>query len=178
MRQPVSLRLERSPVAQVFISLGIVILLLAEVGSHLPAGSRLQQEVGADANHLVRFLGTEQQWGVFAPDPRQTSLRLEGRVTFEDGSTAVWTLPEGPRIGANLRFYRWRKWLERVRADEYRGIWEPTARWIASEYDGGPVPVASVSLVRMFHPNTVNGPVEPYEEFTYYTYVVDARDEG
>lgn len=173
-----SLRLERSPVARVLISAGVVLVLLAEVGVHLPAGSTLQRSVGVEANHVSRLLATEQQWGVFAPDPRRTSLAIEGRVTFTDGSTAVWTLPEGPRIGANLRFYRWRKWLERVRSDDYRSTWEPTARWIADQYDDGPVPVESVTLVRLFHENRVAGPAPPYEEFSYFTYVVDPEDDG
>ena len=73
---------------------------------------------------------------MFAPNPRSTSLKIEGRVTFEDGSTATWHLPEGARVGANLRYYRWRKWLERVRSDDFRTLWEPTCEWIASLYDG------------------------------------------
>ena len=177
-RAPISLRLERSPVVQVLISALVLLVLLAEVGVHLPSGSKVQQAVGPEANHISRLLGTEQQWGVFAPDPRQTSLGIEGRVTFADGSTTVWTLPEGPRLGANLRYYRWRKWLEPVRSDDYRGIWEATARWIASEHAGGPVPVASVTLVRRFRQNRIHGPQPPYEEFSYYTYVMSDEDGG
>ena len=162
---------------RILISAAIVTVLLAEVGTHLPSGSAVSQEVSRGASWLSRAIGTDQQWGVFAPDPRQTSLRIEARVTFEDGSTAVWDLPEGPRLGANLRYYRWRKWLERVRDDNQRGLWEPTARWIASEFADGPSPVAKVELVRLFHPNVVSGPQPGYEEFTYYTYVPDL-DEG
>jgi|GEM_PF-3104130 len=171
-RPRLSERAERSPTVQVLISVAIVVVLLAQVATHLPDRSAVSQLVAPEANRLIRMLGTEQQWGVFAPDPRQTSLRLEGRVTFEDGTTAVWELPNGPRVGGNLRFYRWRKWLERVRADDYQGLWEPTARWIASLYDNRASSVATVELVRMFHTNTVTGKQPPYEEFTYYTYVV------
>lgn len=170
-------RVERSPVAQVLISIAIVLVLLAEVATHLPTGSAVHQSVGGEANYVIRLVATEQQWGVFAPDPRQTSLRIEGRVTFEDGSTAVWELPEGPRVGGNFRFYRWRKWLERVRSDDFQDLWDPTARWIASLYDDRGSPVAKVELVRMFHQNAITGPQPPYEEFTYYTFVVEP-DEG
>ena len=166
-------RAERSPIVRSLISLAIVMMLLAEIGTHLPGSSAVSQLVSQEANHLVRFTGTEQQWGVFAPDPRQTSLRIEGRVTFEDGSTAVWELPDGPRIGANLRYYRWRKWLERVRSDDFEGIWDPSARWIASLYDDRPSAVAKVELVRLFRTNRLVGDQPTYEEFTYHTYVVD-----
>jgi hypothetical protein len=162
--------MERSPVARALISVGIAVVLVAEVGVHLPAGSAVGDALSPSANHVSRLLATEQQWGVFAPDPRSTSLRLEARVTFEDGTTEVWTLPEGPRVGANLRYYRWRKWLERIRADSYRGLWEPTAAWIASLYDDGPSPVESVELVRFVRTNALQGTQPPYEETTYFTY--------
>lgn len=165
-------RAECSPVVRSLLSLAIVVVLLAEIGTHLPGSSAVSQLVSQEANHLIRFTGTEQQWGVFAPDPRLTSLQIEGRITFEDGGTAVWELPDGPRIGANLRFYRWRKWLERVRSDDFAGLWDPTARWIASLYDDRPSPVAKVELVRLFRPNRLVGEQPPYEEFTFHTYVV------
>lgn len=166
-------RVERSPAAQIFISMAIVLVLLAEVVTHLPTGSAVHQSVGPEANYVIRLVGTEQQWGVFAPDPRQTSLRIEGRVTFEDGSTAVWELPEGNRVGGNFRFYRWRKWLERVRSDDFQGLWDPTARWIASLYGDRGSAVAKVELVRMFHQNAITGAQPPYQDFTYHTYYVD-----
>lgn len=171
-----SARVERSAAGRVVISIAIVLLLLAEVGTHLPPNSALHRSFGDDADRVIHLAASEQQWGVFAPDPRQTSLRIEGRITFEDGTTAVWHLPQGPRIGANLRYYRWRKWLERVRADDYSSMWEPTARWLADEFSGGPSPVVKVELVRLFHENRVEGEQPPYEEFTYHTYVISPSE--
>jgi hypothetical protein len=162
-------RIERSSAARVLLSIAIVAALLAQVAAHLPDRSALEDELGPTGSYLVRLAGIESQWGVFAPNPRSTSLRLEGRVTFEDGSTATWHLPEGARVGANLRYYRWRKWLERVRADDFRGLWEPTCQWIASLYERFESPVESVQLVRLFHENHPTGPPPPYEEFVYHT---------
>jgi len=165
---PLSERFERSGAGRALVSTAIVLLLILEVSTHLP-DSAIEREVGKSANQVIRILAAEQAWGVFAPDPRSTSLRLEARVTFADGSTTTWDVPDGPRIGANLRYYRWRKWLERVRADGYRGLWRPTAQWIASLYDDGPSPVVRVDLVRFFHDNVVSGAQPPWEEFTYFT---------
>jgi hypothetical protein len=167
-------RIERSAVAQILIAAAIVLILVAQVATHLP-DSAIRDEVGDDASYFTRLTGTEQQWGVFAPNPRSTSLRIEGRVTFEDGSTAVWHLPEGPRVGANLRYYRWRKWLERVRSNDYRSLWDPTARWIAGLYDDGPSPVEKVELVRMFRENRLRGEQPRFEEVVYWTYRPDAE---
>jgi hypothetical protein len=161
-------RFERSPIGQVAIGALIVLVILAEIGIHLPS-SAIEREVSPSANRVIRLLAAEQAWGVFAPDPRGTSLKIEGRVTFADGSTAVWHLPDGAIVGENLRYYRWRKWLERVRSDDYTDIWDPTARWIASLYDGRDSPVVRVELVRLFHENVIEGTQPPYEEFVYYT---------
>jgi hypothetical protein len=169
---------ERSTVGRLLISAAIVLLLLAEVATHLPDGSAAQRTLADRAHTGIRLVASEQQWDVFSPDPRSVSLQLEGRVTFADGSTEVWHLPEGPRLGANLRFYRWRKWLERVRSDDLRVLWEPTARWIADEYDDRPAPVSRVQLVRRFHANSIEGPQPPYEEYVFYTYVASAEGSG
>ena len=170
-------RVERSLAGRIVISVAVVVLLLAQVATHLPPGSPIHEEVGDQADTVVRLLASEQQWGVFAPDPRMTSFGIEGRITFEDGTTEVWELPDGPRVGANLRYYRWRKWLERARSDDFKGLWEPTARWIAGEYDDRPSPVAKVELVRKFHENALQGEPLPYQEFVYFTYEPE-RDGG
>jgi hypothetical protein len=171
-------RVERSPVGRIIISGGIVLLLLAQVATHLPEGSALHSAVGDRADTAVRLVASEQQWGVFAPDPRMTSLRIEGRITYEDGSTEVWHLPEGPRVGANLRYYRWRKWLERVRSDDYKSLWGPTARWPAEEHSHGPSPVATAEPLRLFHANTLQGEPLPYRRFVYFTYEPEPDEAG
>jgi hypothetical protein len=168
MSPPISERLERSGPAQVVISILVVLVLLAEICTHLPS-SAIERELGAPANQIIRVVGAEQAWGVFAPDPRSTSLRLEARVTFADGSSTTWGVPDGPRLGANLRYYRWRKWLERIRGDDFSGLWRPTAEWIASLYDEAPSPVTTVELVRHFHENEISGEQPPWESYTFFT---------
>lgn len=168
MAAPLSERFERSSLGQLVIGALVALVILCQIGTHLPA-SALERAVGPTAQQVVRVVAFEQAWGVFAPNPRTTSLKMEGLVTFADGSTTVWTVPEGPRVGANLRFYRWRKWLERVRSDGYRDIWEPTARWIASLYDDQPSPVVRVDLVRHFRDNVLEGEQPPWQQFTYFT---------
>src|SRR3546814_808603 len=102
-------------------------------------------------------------------NPRSTSLDLEARITYADGSTDTWQVPEGSPIGTNLRYYRWRKWLERIRSDSYRGLWRATAEWVADEHSGGPSPVVKMELVRFFRENVVSGEQPPWEEYTYFT---------
>lgn len=168
MSRPLSERFERSLIGRLAISVGVAILLLAEVGTHLPS-SAFERSVGAPANRVLNVAASEQTWAVFAPNPRTTSLGLEAQITFADGSTARWTTPEGPAIGANLRFYRWRKWLERARADDQWPLWEPTAQWVASLYGDAPSPVVRVELIRRFHENVLDGDQPAWQAFTFYT---------
>jgi hypothetical protein len=167
-------RVEQSPIGQLLISGAIGLALLATIGTHLPA-SAVAQSVGERANQVVHVLGIEQSWGVFAPDPRSTSLNMEARVTFADGSAAVWTVPNGDKVVSNLRYYRWRKWVERVRSDDYSNTWEQTARWIAAQYDGRKSPVVRVDLVRFFRENSLDDPQPPYNEYTFYSLDLGAR---
>lgn len=162
-------RFERSSLGQLVISAGIVLFLLTEIGTNLP-GSAVEREVSEASSWVVRAMGVEQQWGVFAPNPRPSSLDLEALVTFADGTTATWHLPQGNDLVENLRYYRWRKWLERVRSDGYPDIWEPTARWIASLYDDRGSPVERVDLIRLFRENALDDPQPPMQRYTYFTY--------
>jgi hypothetical protein len=161
-------RVERSPIGQLLISGAIALALLATLGTHLPP-SAVAQSVGERANQVMHVLGIEQAWGVFAPDPRSTSLAMEARVTFDDGSTAVWRPPSGDKVVSNLRYYRWRKWVERVRSDDYSNTWDQTARWIADRYDDAPADVVRVDLVRRFRENALDDPQPPYSEYTFFT---------
>ncbi len=172
-RPSIGERIERSPTAQIVIAVLIVGVLLGQLVTHLPGASAVEDEIGDEASYALRLVALEAQWGVFAPNPRSTSLKIEGRVSFEDGAVATWHLPEGARVGANLRYYRWRKWLERVRSDDFRDLWEPTCQWIASLYDGYEAPVERVQLVRLFHENRLQGPPLPYDEFVYHTCTPD-----
>jgi hypothetical protein len=174
---PPSARFERSPIGQILISALIIVLIAVEIGTNLPDSS-VARSVGATSNQIVRVLGFEQAWGVFAPDPRPTSLKLEARVTFADGSHATWHMPHGDPVVSNLRYYRWRKWLERVRADDYKDIWEPTSRWIASLYDDRASPVTQVQLIRSFHDNSLLDPQPPWQSFVYYTLDLSTKGAG
>lgn len=158
MPRPLSERFERSGVGRVLLSLLVVLVVGLEVATHLPP-SALQRAVREPAGTAVRLLGIEHSWGVFAPDPRSTSLRLEARVTFADGTTTSWTIPDGPRVVANLRYYR--------------SIWRPTAEWIAELHAGGPSPVVRVELVHHHRTNAIDGPQEPWQETTYFTLAVE-----
>jgi hypothetical protein len=110
----------------------MAVLVAAVLVSNLPAG-RPREELRPAAARDVLPLGLDQDWALFAPDPRGFSVGVYARVTYADGDERRWVPPRGGHLLAPYRTYRWQKYVERLRADDYSSLWEPTARWVADQ---------------------------------------------
>jgi hypothetical protein len=166
-------RLEAHPAGRVLISAFLVVTLVAVCATNLPE-SRLRREVMKPAGPFLRATGLDQDWRVFAPDPRQTSLRLEARVRYEDGRVATWRPPGGGALAGAYWDYRWRKWLENAIQDANRRVlWKPAALFAARELDERGSDPASVTLIRRWQdlrPPGAPGPsAKPWKQYAFYT---------
>ena len=164
-------RFESTVVGRVAISLFIVVSLAFVVATNLPH-SRLRHDVLVPGGPYLNALGLDQNWAVFAPEPRKQVIDLESRVTFSDGSEATWRLPyRGALVGA-YSDYRWRKWLEYAIADAHRRLWRPLALWTARRASADGKRPVRVTLVRRFYgvlPPGKSPDRGPWKEFAYYT---------
>ncbi len=106
-------RLESRAAGRILISVLIAVSLCAVGITNLP-DSPLRRHGLSVALPYLEATGLDQNWSLFAPEPRRTSLRLLARVRYEDGSTAVWTPPAGGDLAGAYWDYRWRKWIENV----------------------------------------------------------------
>jgi len=113
---------------------------------NLPS-SEIRSELRPGLRPVVNALAVDQSWSVFAPNPTTTSIAVEADVTLADGTVDRFVFPEGDDFFGAYREYRWRKWERRVRLDSNRKLWEPTAEWVARQYDE---PVSRVVLIRRF----------------------------
>ena len=113
--------LEARPGGRLLISAFILVTLAAVCITNLPE-SRLRRDAMKAAEPFLGATGLDQNWRVFAPDPRQTSLRLEARVRYANGSSAVWRPPTGDDLVGAYWDYRWAKWLENVTQDANREV--------------------------------------------------------
>jgi hypothetical protein len=96
--------------------------------------SEIRDRLRPQINEAVWAIGIGQDWGVFAPNPVSISYRVEADVFFADGSVERYEFPDGdPLVGA-YREFRWRKYESRVRRDENRSRWRPTALWVKEQY--------------------------------------------
>jgi hypothetical protein len=162
-------RFERSVAGRVLLTVAMAVLAVAVLLWNLPsgpAGDRVQPLAG----RVLLPLGLDQDWSLFAPDPRGFSVGVHARLTYADGSERVLQLPERGRVLGPYRTYRWQKFAERVRADDYEPLWEPTARWFAEHGGEG---VTRVELVRTFRDSVVPGSGTPRpggREFAFFTW--------
>lgn len=163
-----SRRLERSRAGQALLTLVMAVLVAAVLVWNMPGG-RAKQALLPTAGAIVQGAGFEQDWGLFAPEPRDSSVGIVATVTYADGRTERWTPPAKGVLLMPYRTYRWQKFVERLRADDYERLWAPFARWVAREHGDD---VTGVTLTRTFRPVLVpgdEGPRPARRRFTFHT---------
>jgi hypothetical protein len=168
-------RVERTSAGRAAISVFVVVTFAAVLISLLPGNAAIQQKLIGTTQPYINALGLDQNWGVFAPNPRQQVLELQAHVRYADGRVSTWHLPDGgPFIGATWD-YRWRKLVEYVTAEDYQQYWRPVASFIAREERARGLRPAHVTLVRRTRQIRPPGQVPPFgawQESSYYEYAV------
>ena len=115
------------------ISVAILFTLLAMVVTNLP-DSQLRRSLSEKTQPYLNAIGLDQNWGVFAPDPRREVLWLEGKIVYADGSEETWRPPVRNDLVGELSDYRWQKFMENVISEGGPGLLtKNTAAWIARE---------------------------------------------
>jgi hypothetical protein len=164
-------RFEASPLGRVLLSAFLVVVLVSVVVVNLPA-SKLRSTASDATEPVIDVLGLNQNWNVFAPDPRRQSLGLRARVTFADGTTSTWKPYVGGNLVGHYRDYRWGKWMENVRLDQNRGLWPGLASWVARHESHGRR-VSKVVLIRRWrdlHPPGAKANEGPQRSYLFYTW--------
>ncbi len=97
------------------IIIGLFLFVLAWNVTNIPAVKyKVPERVGA----IVRLLGIDQQWGMFAPYPQKgdgwyviPGKQKNGRVVdiFRGGQPVTWEKPAS--VAATYKNYRWRKYM-------------------------------------------------------------------
>ena len=136
---------------------------------------------------MTDLTGLGQNWALFAPTPRSTTLRLRAEIERIDGSVTEWTPPVGDPFIGTYRTYRWRKWSGAVASPDNTRLHRGAASYLrhTAEQDGGPPP-AEIRLYRGVFRQPPVGSGEPldrsptFEETLLHTWsrTEDARDAG
>jgi hypothetical protein len=171
-----SLQMESTPpwkarVSRALLSGLICLFLVGIVAVNLP-DSELRKQLLVPGGPVLNAVGLDQNWRIFAPDPRRESVALEARLSLADGGQRTWRpVALGDLFGA-YRDYRWRKWVELVRRDDHSALWDHTARWIAArvsnETGRGVIRLALVRRWRPLNPPGVQPPQGPWKEYVFF----------
>jgi len=141
-------RVESTGIGRAAISGFVVVTLVAIAAINLP-GSALRADLMAPGQPYLNALGLDQNWALFAPDPRRTAIGLRAVVRYDDGTSATWTIPNDDPVIGTYRDYRWRKWMENVIMDANQALWRPAALWAAREEARPDRREFDVTLVRL-----------------------------
>ena len=161
-------RFEQNPAVQGALTVVALLLVGSIVLWNLPPG-RPRAATRPTAGAVVQGLGLEQDWALFAPNPRSYSVGVYATITHRSGRVETWVPPHNGLLLTPYRTYRWQKYVERLRGDDYSGLWEPTARWIARHHGND---VTRFVLTRTFQEAKVpgaKGPRTALGRFDFYT---------
>jgi hypothetical protein len=149
-------RIEGSPFGRGMLSVLIVFTLAAVAVVNLPT-SYLRTKVLQGVGPYLNATGLDQNWLLFAPDPRFYSIEVYGVVSFSDGHEQVWTPPlHGPLVGT-YGDYRWRKWEENMTVPANgSNLWPAAALWAAGHVPQNGGRATEVRLIERF--SAINAP--------------------
>jgi hypothetical protein len=175
-------RFERSRAGRVVISLFVLAILVGLLTANLPASYLQGKLLNADHSYF-NALDLDQDWGVFAPDPRQETVDVFARVTFADGSTETWQVPRRNPVVGEYIDYRWLKWEEWVVAPALVGeLPRPAAIYVARRLATPTRRPVRVALVDRSHPIPPLGqptaPTPPSDSNFYSTSITEAMLRG
>ena len=166
-------RLESSAAGRLLISVFLLVTVLALVFWNLPPSELKRQGLRPLAPY-VRATGLDQNWGVFAPDPRRQTVELLANIQYADGTRRRWRPPTGNALFGAYWDYRWRKWMEWTINDQHTQLWDPAAQFILREERKAGRPAVQVQLVRRTADLSAPGyrPRQlPWRTETYHSYI-------
>jgi hypothetical protein len=129
--------------ARVVTNLMIVLWLLGLAVWNLP-DAPIRRSAFASVRTPLLAVGLEQNWVVFAPDPRRESRYVYAELTWADGKTTRWGFPRGG-WWSQWRYYHWQKIAEALPSAEAARL-RRVAAWIAGREARSRVAIATVRL--------------------------------
>jgi hypothetical protein len=165
-------RLEESAFGRGMLSSLIVVTLIAIVAINLPQ-SDLRRQLLRPGQPYLNAIGLDQNWALFAPDPRRVVIAVSATVGYDDGRIALWSFPHDGALIGTYRDYRWRKWAENlISPDNATALWRSAALWAAGQEPRAGHAITSVSLVERFAliaPPGVTPSLGPTQRRVFYT---------
>lgn len=122
------------PVLRMIGSIFILVGLIFALWYPLP-DSAVKRAVPSWWVPATEFLGLQQNWAMFAPDPPGETVVVEAVVTDASGKSVIVRSPVPNPIFGSVYSERWRKWQERIRPPIPSAVesWPNAARWFVKQ---------------------------------------------
>jgi hypothetical protein len=173
-------RLESSVAGRAAISVFLLFTVFSLVVWNLPS-SEIKRRAFKVVRPYITATSLDQNWGVFAPDPRRISIDIQARVRYADGTSETIDVPRGNDVYGAYWDYRWWKWAEWIRQDAQKDLWKPAALWFARKASTDGRKPTRVVLVRRWYDLRPPGPGPsrgPWHEFAFYTLTITGSDQA
>ena len=144
-------RFERSQVGRALLSAVVFVALAGAVVYNLPQ-SQLRGHLYPRFEPYMNAVGLDQNWGVFAPDPRKQALALEVRINYPAGGSDTWRPPKRGRLIGSYTDYRWQKSFDNAITSGITraGFFPSAANWVARTRRSGDEVPATISFVKRY----------------------------
>lgn len=146
----------------VFIAFHLMLILTAS----FPDRSELGRLILRTFGDYFDFVGLEQPWSMFAPNPMSLNSYVEAEIYFTDGSKEKWSLPRPTQMNGADKVIggdRYRKFTqEYLMPEKNEEIWFDVARYVTRH-------------VNKIEASGRKREVEKLQFFRYYNYVEDPR---
>jgi hypothetical protein len=151
--------------------------------------SPFRNRMARPVEKYVVYTGLWHIWGMFAPGPLDMHFDVSAEVKYQDGTKVTWMVPrpQDYPIFQRTGIERYRKWRERIKADDFRMIWDDAAHYVARLMNKNPNnPPVEVKWTRFWIP--IPRPIKgqdyqpmpagytPNQSFTYATFPITAKD--
>ncbi|HRF59027.1 MAG TPA: hypothetical protein PLH94_03825 [Fimbriimonadaceae bacterium] len=128
--------------------------------------------------YYLMSTGFWQSWDMFAPNPANTDVWVDAKITFRDGTERLYPYPRMKSLSIPVKYFkeRYRKFLERAHVDDNAWLRPRFAQRIALEaFEDPQNPPTRVVLRRHFRKVLPPHRVTPdgYTVVEYFDYPVD-----
>ncbi len=164
---------------------GFIIFNLIVIACWMFPNHPIEQALIENFRQYLGFLALNQDYSVFAPNPRSVNVHLEALVTYSDGTTRIWRYPRTERMNLWQAMIkeRYRKFGDdNIAWTLNNKLLQDLARYVARLTSNGSHKAMMVTLIRYFaaippFPYGLNEKLPAhYEVHILNTYAVKAED--
>jgi hypothetical protein len=157
-------------VGRTLINVALLVTLAAIGVTNLP-DSHIKAKALTWANPYLFATGLDQDWTMFAPNPRDVVIYVQARTDYADGTWSVWRPPVRPGA-AELADYRWQKFGEQLHYNHHSWMWPQLADFLAARARADGRRPVRVTLTRRWYKVLPPGDRRgrgPWHDATMYT---------